>query len=318
MRPKSGLTARNLSNTTMKIRDKIEYGLVRGLLVPCRTLPESWIYALFRNIGKLANRALKRRRKLALRNTEIAFPTMQEEERKKLVRQHFINLAESMALNALIISGRISKERIFEMVEVENWEIFETTCKNSSKGSLFFSAHLGNWELMPQYVALRKNTPIHVVARKSNNTLIEEHIIMPLRKRFGVNILYKKNALMRIVQAARRNELSGLLIDQKLNPPSGVKVDFFGRPAGTTITPALLQIRFKLTLVPMFMVRTGPCKYRLIIRPPVEWTDNGKAQEEQAKELTQRHQEVIENMIREYPDQWFWVHNRWGLKKNEQ
>ncbi|MBN2703940.1 MAG: lysophospholipid acyltransferase family protein [Pontiellaceae bacterium] len=301
----------------MKIREKIEYGLVRGLLVPCRALPESWIYALFRTIGKLADRALKRRRKLALRNTEIAFPTMPEEERKKLVRQHFINLAESMALNALITSGRISNERIFEMVEVENWEIFETACQNSSKGLLAFSAHLGNWELMPQYIALHKKTPIHIIARKSNNPLIEERIVMPLRKRFGVNILYKKNALLRIVQAARRKELSGLLIDQKLNPPNGVPINFFGRPAGTTITPALLQIRFGLSLVPMFMVRTGPCKYRLIIRPPVEWTDNGKPQEEQAKELTRLHQEVIENIIREYPNQWFWVHNRWGLKKNE-
>ncbi|MBN2684725.1 MAG: lysophospholipid acyltransferase family protein [Pontiellaceae bacterium] len=302
----------------MKIREQLEYGLARGLLALCRTLPESWIYALFRNIGKLANRVLKRRHRLSMRNMEIAFPSMPEAERKKLVRQHFINLAESMALNALITSGRISDERINRMVEVENWEIFEEVCQNSPKGVLVFSAHLGNWELLPQYVALCKNTPIHIIARKSNNERIEERIVMPLRERFGVKILYKKNALMRMVQAARRNELSGMLIDQKLNPPNGVPIDFFGRPACTTTTPALLQIRFGLTLVPMFMARTGLRKYRLIVRPPVEWIDNGKLQEEQAKELTRLHQEVIENIIREYPDQWFWVHNRWGLKKSEQ
>lgn len=283
----------------------------------CRTLPESWIYALFRNIGKFSNRALKRRQRLALRNTEIAFPSLPEEERKKIVRQHFINLAESMALNALITSGRISNERILSMVEVENWEHFQAICDNTEKGVMVFSAHFGNWELMPQFIALRSEKKIHVIARKSNNELIEDRIVIPLRERLGVNILYKKNALMRIVQAARRKELSGLLIDQKLNPPNGVSIDFFGRPTGTTTTPALLQIRFGLTLIPIFMVRTGPHKYRLIIHPPVEWTDNGKPQEEQAKELTRLHQKIIENIIREYPDQWFWVHNRWNLKKSE-
>ena len=63
------------------------------------------------------------------------------------------------------------------------------------------------------------------------------------------------------------------------------------------------------------MVKSGRRKYRFIIKDPIEWTDNGKPMEEQVLELTRIHQKTIEDMIARHPDQWFWVHNRWGLEK---
>ena len=238
----------------MKLREKTEYGLVAGLLGLCRILPEGWVYALFRGIGIAAYPLLASRRKLAVRNLEIAFPEKSLPERKRLARKNFINLAEAMALNTLIMSGRITDEQLLGMVETEGWERFEQLSRASSKGLLVFSAHLGNWELMPQYLALRSGKPLNVIARKTNNALMEERVVTPLREHFGVNVFYKKNAIMKMVKAINRGENTGVLIDQRLNPPEGILIPFFGREAGTTTTTALLQIRFNIQTIPIFMM----------------------------------------------------------------
>ena len=299
----------------MKLSEKIDYGVVAGLLGLCRILPKEWVYALFKGVGLAGYHVVGRRRKLAIRNMEIAFPEKSTAERKRLVRQNFINLAETMALNTLIMSGRITDQQLLDMVETDGWERFEQLSRASDKGLLVFSAHLGNWELMPQYLALRSGKPLNVIARQTNNALMEERVVKPLREHFGVNVFYKKNAIMKMVKALNRGENAGLLIDQRLSLQKGVPIRFFGKETGATATPALLQIRFGITTVPIFMVRTGRRTYRFILKEPIQWTDNGKPMEEQVLELTHIHQKAIEDMIVCYPDQWFWVHDRWGLEK---
>lgn len=299
----------------MKIRNHIEYGLVAGLLSLCRIIPEGCVFGIFHGLGLLSYACLGRRRSLALRNMAIAFPEMSPVERKRLVRKNFSIMAESLALNTLVMSGRISNERLIGMVEAPDWDRLEDARGTAPKGLLIYSAHIGNWELMSFYTALHLNRTIHVIARQANNPLLEQRILLPLRERLGIKVFYKKNALMHIMQAARKGELSGLMVDQKLNMVQGIPIEFFGKTAGTTASPALMQIRFGIQTMPVFMIRTGKRRYRMEIGEPTPWEDNGKPMEEQVKELTRLHQQSVENMIREYPAQWFWVHDRWNLKK---
>lgn len=300
----------------MKIRDYIEFGAVSALLAFCKRIPESWVFAVFRGIGVLSYYILSRRRITAFLNTGVVFPDMTKKERLRIVRKHFLYMAESLALNTLIKSGRISNEQLLEMVETDHWERLAHAAKTAPRGLLFISVHIGNWELMPQYIALRLQTPIHVIARKTDNMLLEKNILLPLRERFGVKIFYKTNAMMRIMQASRKGEPAGMMIDHKLNLRQGILNEFFGRKIGTTPTPAVLQIRFGVATLPLFMLQTGRRKYKMIIGEPVQWEDNGKPMEEQVAELTAIHQKIAEDIILEYPEQWFWVHDRWALWKH--
>jgi len=299
----------------MKLREQIEYGATVAVLSLTRILPEAVVYALFKGFSLFFYAASARRRNLALHNTEIAFPGMPLAERKSLVKRSYANLSESMVFSLLITTNRITNERLLSLVETDDWEKFERAQADSPKGRLLISGHLGNWELIPQYAALRLDRQVYVIARKGNNRLLEERVVRPLRERFGVSIFYKKNALIRIMKAIQKGGVCGLLIDQKLNPPEGIHVDLFGKPAPSTRSAALLQIRFGVVVQPVFMVRAGVRKYRMFISDPVEWNDNGKPMEEQVHELTRIHQQIIEEMVRRYPDQWFWAHNRWGLPK---
>mgnify|MGYP002859569924 CR=1 FL=1 len=300
----------------MKFSEKLEYGATATMLNVSRILPETAVYAMFKGFALLFFQLGRRRRNLALRNTEIVFPNKPLEQRKDYVRNSYIILAESFALGLLILTRRVSKERLFSMVETDDWHRVEKALAAcGKKGLLSITGHLGNWELMSQYFAMRLDRPLHVVARRGNNRMIDDRIVRPMREFFGVDVFYKKNALMRMVKAISKGDVCGTLIDQKLNPPEGIYVDLFGKPAPTTNSVALLQIRFDITVLPIFMVKTGARKYRMIIREPIPWTDNGKPFEEQVGDLTLVHQGIIEDMVRRYPDQWFWAHNRWGLPR---
>ncbi len=301
----------------MALREHIEYAAVATLLGLCRILPEPAVYALFRSMALLFYHLSANRRKLTLNNIEIVFPEKTLAERKQLARKSFVNISESLAFNTLVMCGRIDKARMLEYVDAPDWEAFEQSLNGSDIGDLFISAHIGNWELLVQYISSRLSTPVHVIARQSNNALLEERVVLPLRKRFGLNVIYKKSAMFKLTRALKKNEIAGLMIDQRLNLQQGIFVPFFNRETGTTSTPALLQTRLGCTTRPIFMIKTGKQKYRLIVSNPILWTDDGSPNEEQIKKLTKRHQEAIEEIIRQYPDQWFWMHNRWGLSKAE-
>jgi KDO2-lipid IV(A) lauroyltransferase len=277
------------------------------------------VYALLRTIATLIYHLVGSRRKLTLENLGIVFPGKSLAERKKMAKQSYANFAESMAFNILMITDRISNQELLDSIEVEGWTNYEEAQKlTKGKGLLIFSAHIGNWELLPQYAALRLEKPLHIIARETSNPLLEDRIVRPLRERFGVEVFHKKNALMRIVKVIKKGEYAGFQIDQKLKPRGGgIMIDFFGREAPTLASPALLQVRFGITVLPAFMVKPENGKHLLIIGKPIQWEDNGKSREEQIIELTRIHQKVIEDIILEYPEQWFWMHNRWGLPEGK-
>lgn len=301
------------------LRDYVEYAAVAALLGLTRLMPRRLVYGLFKSLALLACAAIPGRRRITLCNLRIAFPEMTENEQKRLARRAYLNIAEALALNTLIMTGRVTDAELLSLVDEDVWEALTDRLAAQTKGALVVSAHLGNWELLPQYAALRfTDRQIHVIARRSDNPVLERRLVMPLRKRFGMKVYYKQNALMHIVKASKRGEISALMLDQKLNPPEGFAVDFFGRPAPTGGSPALLQLRFGIPVIPVFLIRSAPRHYRVLAPDPVPWEDNGKPMEEQVRELTALHQAQLEEIIRQHPDQWFWMHNRWGIPKAEQ
>ena len=303
----------------MAARDHIEYIMVATVLGISRLMPERMVYGLFKALALLMYAILTDRRKITLRNIGIVFPEMNTKERKHLAVKSYLNIADSLALNNLIMTGRVSNQQLLDLVEAEGWEEFEKRKASYKSGLLVITGHLGNWELLPQYAGLRLTEQLHVIARETDNQILEKKIIFPLRKRFGMQIYYKKNALMHIMKAIKKGDICALLLDQKLKPRGGgFYIDFFGHPAPTGGSPALLQIRFGVPIQPVFLVKTAPHKHRLIISEPIPWKDNGKPMKDQVIELTRLHQGLLEKMIRKYPEQWLWMHNRWGLPKEEQ
>jgi KDO2-lipid IV(A) lauroyltransferase len=117
-----------------------------------------------------------------------------------------------------------------------------------------------------------------------------------------------------VIQALSQNRLVGILIDQRAKRSEGIWADFFGKKVPTTPALAVLAMRSGSPVLPVFMIRNGFQKHRLLIKEPLELIHTSDIKKD-VETNTQLFNHTLESMIRQYPDQWFWVHRRWERKK---
>jgi KDO2-lipid IV(A) lauroyltransferase len=205
----------------------------------------------------------------------------------------------------------ITKENLHEWVELEGLEHFEAGIAQG-KGLLTIIAHFGNWELMPVTGPLFLKSS-YIVYRPLDSPVLD-NIVEHVRTINGNVMVPKGGSGKRIMTLLKENQCIGILSDQNVSAREGVFVDFFGRPACTGAGLAVLALRSGAPVLPMFMARQKSGKYKFILKPLVEISRTGDY-EADLLENTQRFTKVVEDIVREYPDQWFWIHQRWKTKK---
>lgn len=294
-------------------REQIEYRLTQLYFWILRRCPQRVLLGTCHAIARVFYALAAKRRYITRANLQIAFPEKTESERAQIARTAYRHFGTLIAESAMVLAGKLTREMLLERVDGRAMQTLLDLEASTDQGILFITGHLGNFELLAHYTGMRFERVGHVVARRGNNRLIDERIVTPMRESFGNHVIYKNRALPRIARALKRGEHAGLLIDIKTNAKQGVPVRFFGRETLGIKSSAYLQLKFQPLVVPMAMLRDESGKLRLVVRDPIEWSDNGRPFEEQLAELTQRHQSELEALIRMAPEQWFWMHNRWRL-----
>jgi KDO2-lipid IV(A) lauroyltransferase len=295
------------------IREKIEYFLTRGFFAVLKCCPAPVIYGTCRFVALLFYWLGQSRRHIALNNLAHAFPEKTPQEHRRVALAAYDHFGQMIAESAMVLSGKIDLNHLMGMIDgCEMDKILEFE-RSTPHGILAITGHLGNFELMSHYTGSQSIRQGHVVARKGTNALIDDRIVTPMRESFGNRVIYKRRALPQVARALKRGEHVGLLIDIKSNEKEGVPVTFFGKETIAIKSSAYLQIKLNPLVLPIAMVRTAPKRYKLIVSEPIQWADNGKPIEEQIAELTQLHQTALEKLIRQHPEQWLWMHNRWRL-----
>jgi KDO2-lipid IV(A) lauroyltransferase len=190
--------------------------------------------------------------------------------------------------------------------------MLQSTNLPKDKSYIFLTAHIGNWELLG-YIFTLNGYILNILAREGNNSLIEKNITLNSRHRFGAKTIYKKRAGISFVRALKRGESVGVLIDQKAGLVNGVMTKFFDRDVTTASLIANIKLKLDVDIVPLFLVRDGN-KFKLIIRDKIEYkAEEIENQNDKIVAMTQRYNDEIERIVREYPMQWFWMHNRWKI-----
>ncbi len=178
------------------------------------------------------------------------------------------------------------------------------------KGVLVVTAHMGNWELL-SIAGTFTDIPINVLYRpldfKPMNRFIEK-----MRTRFGAKLIKANHGMRKTLTALKKGEAVVILLDQNADYYNGVWVDFFGIPACTSNGLALLALKTGTPVIAAFTQRT---KDGLVVEfgkeiPLVNTGDKTK----DIHQNTQNYTKAIENHIRRYPEQWFWVHRRWKTR----
>ncbi len=293
------------------LREKTEYALTKGFFLFLRACPSATLYAVCRVLSMLYYRLGTGRRRITMKNLQIAFPDLPVKEHRRIARAAYVHFGRLIAESAMVLCGKIKRADLETMVDGEALPRLRQIEQNSPMGTLAITGHLGNFELLSHYTGSQLKRHSHVVARKGSNRLIDDRLVTPMRESFGNSVIYKNRALPHVVRALKNGEHVGLLIDIKSSRRQGVPVTFFGHETYAIKSSAYLQIKLGVQVVPVAMIHTGSGRYRLEAGDPIPWKDNGKPIDEQIAELTQIHQSALEKIIRRHPEQWLWMHNRW-------
>jgi KDO2-lipid IV(A) lauroyltransferase len=285
------------------IRNGLEYGAALFVLKSLEWAPVEVAHGLARGYSRLLDMALPRLRRVAYRNLSFALPELDQARRAEIVDGVFRSVARLLVTVAKFPA--IRRENLAQWIRCEGGEYFEQA-RRQGRGVLFATAHLGNWELSAYAHALLA-APMNVVVRPLDNPRIDA-LVERRRARSGNRMIFKKDFARSILKALGANEAVGILVDQNSSADAGVFVDFFGVKACAGTGFAKLAAHSGASVIPGFALWSEEeRRYVLRFYPPVKMTGD-------AERDTQAVQSKLEEVIRQYPDQWLWIHRRWKTR----
>lgn len=240
-------------------------------------------------------------------NLRRAMPELGDSERRAIIRDVWENIGRTVGEMPHVVDfGLTPTGPGWELEGVENLVHLEGR-------AVLFSAHIGNWEMMPRS-AIVHGVPFASFYRAADNKAVDALIVgMRMRAAGGMPQLAKGAAGARAaLNHLRGGGRVGLLADQKMN--DGIAAPFFGRDAMTASAPASLALRFDCPLVPGHCTRVGPARFRIRLEAPLPRPATGDHARDVA-ELTVAMNATIERWVRETPGQWLWLHRRWPKER---
>jgi Kdo2-lipid IVA lauroyltransferase/acyltransferase len=296
---------------TEGVKDAIEYAAALALLKTFGWMPRPAAYPAAEIVAALGFRLAKRQKRAGIRNLRMAMPNLTEDERLEILRGSFSNLGRLLVEFSHFPD--LTRKNISNLVTYDGFEHYQQAVSRG-KGIIFLTAHFGAWELSCFAHSLYGN-PMKFVVREIDNPRVER-LIESYRGLAGNTPIDKRNASRDILKALRNNETIGILVDQNTTRDEGIFVDFFGIPAATTTAVATLALRTGASVIPGFMIWDKDTrKYRLRFDPQVDLISTGDPARD-VVENTRAFNVLLENTIRQYPDQWLWIHRRWKTRPN--
>ena len=245
--------------------------------------------------------------RVAERNLSLAFPDLGSQERRDIIRTMWESLGRTAAeLPHLAVLTDASSG--------PGWEVAgsEILQEQAARGgpAIFFSGHIGNWEMLPPILA-RLGIQMASFYRALSNATVDQAVNGLRRQAVGVDVpMFPKGAAGArgaLAHLARGGYL-GMLVDQKMN--DGIPVEFFGRPAMTAPALAALALRFRCPVIPGRIRRIGPARLRLEVEPPLILPDSGDRPRDVATVMRMVNA-TLERWITDEPGSWLWLHRRW-------
>jgi KDO2-lipid IV(A) lauroyltransferase len=250
-------------------------------------------------VARLVDVLVPRLRRIAIKNLTMVGLA----DPNRIADGVFLSIARLLAAFARL--PRLTPENISTLIRYDGLENFQTALAKG-RGVLVATAHLGNWELSA-FSHAWMTAPMNIVVRRLDNPRIDA-LVERYRGLSGNHIIEKKDAARGILKALKAGEAVGILIDQNTTLDQGVFIDFFGMKACAGTAFAKLAHHSGAAVVPGFALWSAE-EQRYILRFYPEIPMTGDVQED-----TQRVHAQLESVIRQYPDQWFWIHRRWKTR----
>ncbi len=284
----------------------IQFFLLRAVCGWIKSKPLPGAINKYKTLGILWSEYLKIRKKETLDNLRQAFPERSEKEIEKLGKAVFFHF--SRFLVEVVQLSNMIKYGLDHFIGDSNWEVLEEA-HAQGKGVIFVVGHIGNWEILGTAIGLR-GLPLWTLAADIRNKLVDQFVYQ-FRTDSGMSVIRIKDARRMISKGLKQNAIVGLVADQDAGK-NGIFIPFLGRPASTHTGAAVYALRHKVPLV-YGMSYFKNNKYHFHFE---RFDDNShlKFSRENIYKITHWFSKKLENDIRKYPEQYFWLHRRWKTK----
>ena len=290
-----------------KLLDLLAYMGLRIFAGIVRRVSPRANYRTARWLGELLWRLDRKHRRIACGHLRLSFPDWPEERVQRIARQSMANMVY-LAIEVLLTPHLITPTTWRRHIRLVNMSESLRLLLRGQSGVIMLTGHFGNWEVIG-YAMATLGLPSVSVARPLDNPHIND-FVMGVRERTGQGILYKKGATASMDDVLEARGDLAFIADQDAGR-KGVFVDFFGRPASTYRSIALLAHRHQAPIVIGYGKRLSDrFEFEIGIQRvihPAEW----QGQENEVVWITQEFTREVEKVARTAPEQYLWVHRRW-------
>jgi len=283
----------------------VAYRAFEGLFV-LTPLPVCFLFGRF--CGRVAHFILPGYRRLVRRNLSIAFEgEKSEEEILKLAREHFITLGGNLLSSIKI--GTMSHEKIQARLTISGLE-HANAVTDTGGGFVYLICHMGSWEILAQAKGVT-TAPLRGSLYQPLSNPYLDRLIRRRREKTGTQLFDRSEGFYSPIRHLKEGGVLGVLVDQHAGD-KGVWCPFFGRLASTSNLAPLLALRAGVKMLPLGLYTRGLARWEMVVHPAIDPKAEGGGKIET---LTAVMNTYLADMIRESPEDWFWVHNRWKTPK---
>ncbi len=260
--------------------------------------------------GRLLYRFLPLRRRVILANLRRVYgDALPDDEIVRLAQAHYGHLWK--LLGEFLRFRWLSHGRQLALVRIENLPAF-VAAYEQQKGVLLLTGHFGNWEVatvagIGSFPQMRNR--FHFVRRALKPEWFDR-LVTRRFERAGFGVLGKRGSLDAMLDRLARGDAIVFAFDQHASPPDGIAVDFFGSPAWTFKSLAIIALATGAPVVPATSWRERDGRHVLRFESPIAPVEHANTNE--AIRLTTRaYNAALERLVLRRPEQWYWVHRRW-------
>ena len=243
-----------------------------------------------------------RSNKIVFSNLKIAFPDIDENQKKQMLKKIWFNYGKIFAEYIFIKDFR-HNEKYSAKISIENKDIIEKIIKDNEQ-VIFISGHFNNFELMAMQIE-KLGIKLTALYRPLNNPYLNP-IMEKIRKKYICKKQVKKgiSGTKDLLLDFKDGSSIALMIDQRVS--QGIRSNLFNKEALTTTIPAQFIKKFKIRIVPVHVERQRDNDFKIKFFEPVNFSN-----EESIETITFKLNKILEEMIIKNPEQWIWTHNRW-------
>lgn len=282
-----------------------EYSALRAIATMLRPFGFRTASAVGAVVGGLGWWPLRIRAARVERTIRACFPEFTDERVRAVARESYRGLGR-VAIESIVLSRAEKAEVLAAFDESPTFAVLERAFAKA-KGVILVAGHLGNWELSAAYMTAR-GLPIDAIAMHMANPL-SDAFFKRTRERFGMRVLFADESVRAIPRALKEGRGVGFLSDQSAKGLASTFIPFFGRPARTPRGAAVFALRNDLPMVFLAALRGPDGRYTAYFEDvPLVHTGSKEAD---IDATVLRFTQVLERLVREHPEQYFWQHRRW-------